>query len=149
MAITGVRAQGGGALYNVLGGSYDGKRLVPNMGVYSSTKAGIHLLTKYLIQENKQENIIIGMISPGMLITENWFDEQAEVSPEEWNKLKPLLNVLCDHVETATPWLTDQVLANTQSGKRIAWMSGGKIMKRFFDAKVLGRKRDLFSRYGP
>ena len=42
----------------------------------------------------------------------------------------------------------DEVLANKDYGKRIAWLTGGKIMKRFFDAKVLGKKRDLFSRYG-
>jgi short-subunit dehydrogenase len=148
VAVGGFRAQGKGALYNVLGGSFDGKRLVPNMGVYSSTKAGIHLLSKYLIAENKDTNIVIGMISPGMLITENWFDEQKELSPEEWQSIRPMLNILCDYVETVTPWLTEEVLANTESGKRIAWLTGGKITKRFFDAKVLGRKRDLFSRFG-
>jgi len=147
VAISGFREQGHGALYNVLGGSFDGKRLVPKMGVYSSTKSGIHLLTKYLLAENKDTDIVIGMISPGMLITENWFDEQAELSQAEWLEIRPMLNILCDHVDTVTPWLTEEVLANKDSGKRIAWMSGGKIMKRFFDAKVLGRKRDLFSRY--
>jgi short-subunit dehydrogenase len=148
VAIGGFRAQGTGALYNVLGGSFDGKRLVPKMGVYSSTKAGVHLLTKYLVDENKDQNILIGMISPGMLITENWFDEQKELSSEEWQQIRPTLNILCDYVETATPWLTEQILDNTESGKRIAWMTGGKIAKRFFDAKVLGRKRDLFTRFG-
>jgi NAD(P)-dependent dehydrogenase (short-subunit alcohol dehydrogenase family) len=147
VAINGFRQQGSGALYNVLGGSFDGKRLVPNMGVYSSTKAAIHLLTKYLIAENKDQNITIGMISPGMLITENWFDEQAQLSPAEWQKIRPMLNILCDYVETVTPWLTDSMLANKESGKRIAWMSTGKILKRFIDAKLLGRKRDLFARY--
>ncbi|MCP4001145.1 MAG: SDR family oxidoreductase [Gammaproteobacteria bacterium] len=148
VAMTGFREQGHGALYNILGGSFDGKRLVPNMGVYSSTKAGIHLLTRYLVEENKNQTIVIGMISPGMLITENWFDEQKKLSDREWQKIKPLLNVLCDYVETVTPWLTDEIIANTESGKRIAWMSTGKMMKRFFAAKVLGRKRDLFSRFG-
>jgi short-subunit dehydrogenase len=147
VAISGFRQQGSGALYNMLGGSFDGKRLVPNMGVYSSTKSAIHLLTKYLIEENKDQDIVIAMISPGMLITENWFDEQAKMSPEEWQKIKPTLNILCDYVDTVTPWLTTEILANTESGKRIAWMSGGKIMKRFFNAKVLGQKRDLFARY--
>jgi short-subunit dehydrogenase len=148
VAIQGFRTQGSGNLNNVLGGSFDGKRLVPNMGVYSATKSGIWLLTQYLIKENKDQNIVIGMISPGMLITANWFDEQAELSAEEWQKIKPILNILCDDVATVTPWLTDEVLANTKSGKRIAWMSGGKMLKRFVDAKVLGRKRDLFSQYG-
>jgi NADP-dependent 3-hydroxy acid dehydrogenase YdfG len=148
VAITGFRAQGSGHLYNMLGGSYDGKRLVPNMGVYSATKAAIWLLTQYLIKENKDQNIVIGMISPGMLITANWFEEQAELSDEEWQNIKPMLNILCDHVDSVTPWLTDELLRNTESGKRIAWMSGGKMLKRFVDAKVLGRKRDLFSQYG-
>jgi len=117
VAVSGFREQGSGTLYNVLGGSFDGKRLVPN-------------------------------ISPGMLITENWFDEQAEMSDADWQKIKPMLNILCDYVDTVTPWLTDQVLANKESGKRITWLSGGKIAKRFIDAKLLGRKRDLFARYG-
>ncbi len=90
---------------------------------------------------------MIGAISPGMLITENWFSEQKQLSAEEWEKIRPMLNVLCDHVDVATPWLVDQVLANKENGKRIAWLSTGKIMRRFFDAKVLGKKRDLFSRY--
>jgi short-subunit dehydrogenase len=148
VAVTGFRKQGSGNLYNMLGGSFDGKRLVPNMGVYSSTKSAIHLLSKYLVDENKDENMLIGMISPGMLITENWFDEQKELSDDEWQKIRPMLNILCDYVDVVTPWITEQILANTESGKRIAWLTGGKLARRFFDAKVLGRKRDLFARYG-
>ena len=56
--------------------------------------------------------------------------------------------MLCDYVETAAPWLVDEVLANKESGRRIAWLTTGKIMTRFFQNKVLGRKRDLFTRYG-
>jgi short-subunit dehydrogenase len=148
VAVAGFRQQGRGALYNVLGGSFAGKRLVPNMGVYSSTKAGIYLLTKYLVEENKDTPLVIGCISPGMLITENWFAEQKEMRLEEWQKIRPLLNVLCDQVDTVAPWLVEQVLANQQSGKRIAWLTGGRIAKRFFAARVLGRKRDLFSQHG-
>jgi hypothetical protein len=59
-----------------------------------------------------------------------------------------LLNILCDHVDTVAPWLTEEILENQQSGKRIAWLTGGKMLKRFVDAKVLRKKRDLFSRYG-
>ena len=148
VAIAGFRAQRSGALYNMLGGSFDGKRLAPNMGVYSATKAAIWLLTKYLLAENKGRNIMIGMISPGMLITENWFEEQKELSEDEWRKIKPLLNTLCDYVETSTPWLVEQVLANDEYGRRIAWLTTAKVMRRFFEARVLRRQRDLFSRYG-
>jgi len=148
VAVSGFRRQGFGALYNMLGGSYEGTRLTPNMGVYSSTKAGDWMLTKYLVAENDNPRIVIGSISPGMLITENWFDEQKEMAPGDWQKIRPVLNILCDYVETSTPWLVEQVLANRKSGRRIAWMTTGKLLGRFFGAKVLGRKRDLFSRFG-
>lgn len=148
VAINGFRQQGSGALYNMLGGSFEGKRLTPNMGVYSSTKAATYILSRYLIEENKDTGIMIGMISPGMLLSDNWFQEQKQMSPEQWQKMKPILNILCDHVETAAPWLTDQVLQNDEYGKRIAWLSSNEIMKRFFGAYVLRHKRDLFSQYG-
>jgi short-subunit dehydrogenase len=148
VAIKGFLEQGSGSLYNMLGGSFDGKRLTPNMGVYSSTKAADYILTRYLIEEHKDSDLMIGMISPGMLLSDNWFAEQKLMSPEQWQKMKPILNVLCDHVETAAPWLTDQVLTNQKFGRRIAWLSGKEINKRFFKAFVLRQKRDLFSHYG-
>ena len=91
---------------------------------------------------------MIGLISPGMLLSDNWFDQQKKMSPEEWQKFKPIMNILCDHVETATPWLTEQILENRKYGHRIAWMTNGEIAKRFFKAYALRQKRDLFSRYG-
>jgi short-subunit dehydrogenase len=148
VAISGFRQQGHGELYNMLGGSFDGKFLVPNMGVYSATKSGIHLLTQYLIKENADQNIVIGMISPGTLITENWFSEQKKLTPEEWAASRPIMNILCDYVEDVTPWLVEEILANNKSGKRIKWMTNGKMIKRFLDARLLRRKRDMFSRYG-
>lgn len=148
VAITGFRQQGFGNLYNMLGGSYDGRRLTPNMGIYSATKAGDWLLTRYLVAENDNPRIVIGAISPGMLITPNWLNEQKQMSSEDWRKLRPVLNILCDYVETATPWLVDQVLANRQSGKRIAWMTSGKLLRRFAAARLPGRNRDLFARFG-
>jgi short-subunit dehydrogenase len=147
VAIKGLRQQGSGALYNMLGGSFHGKQLTPKMNVYSSTKAAIFILSKYLIEENKDTGIMIGTISPGMLLSDNWFAEQKQMSPEQWQKMKPILNVLCDHVETAAPWLTEQVLQNDKYGRRIAWLTNSEIMKRFFKAYVLRHKRDLFSRY--
>ena len=148
VAVAGFRRQGSGALYNMLGGSFQGKRLTPRMGVYSSTKAAVWKLTSYLVAENKGQPLVIGAISPGMLISENWFEEQKAISAEEWRKVRPILNVLCDYVETATPWLVEQVLANRESGRRIAWLTTGRMMRRFFDAYVLRRKRDLFTRFG-
>jgi NAD(P)-dependent dehydrogenase (short-subunit alcohol dehydrogenase family) len=148
VAVRGMRAQGGGALYNMLGGSFGGGRLTPKMGVYSSTKAAVWKLTNYLVEENQDSGVLVAAISPGMLISDNWFAEQKRMSPAEWQKIRPLLNVLCDHVDTATPWIVEQVLGNREPGRRIAWLTNGKIMRRFFAAYVLQQRRDLFTRYG-
>ena len=132
----------------MLGGSFDGKRLTPGMGVYSSTKASINILTKYLVAENKNTGIVIGTISPGVLVTENWLNEQKRLTNEEWTKQRPMVSIICDHVETATPWIVDEILKNDISGKRIAWLTTYKIILRFIQAKLLGKKRDIFTRYG-
>jgi NAD(P)-dependent dehydrogenase (short-subunit alcohol dehydrogenase family) len=147
-AINGFRRQGGGALYNMLGGSFGTGRLTPNMGVYSATKAADFKLSQYLVEENRSAGILVGTISPGMLISDNWFAEQRQMDPAEWPKIRPLLNVLCDHVDTATPWIVEQLLANRKPGHRIAWLTNGKILRRFVARYVFGRKRDLFARYG-
>ena len=148
VAINGFRAQGSGNLYNMLGGSFDGKFLTPGMGVYSSTKASINILTKYLITENKKTGITIGSISPGVLVTENWLNEQKRLTSEEWANIRPMVSIICDHVETATPWIVEEILKNKKSGKRIAWMPPYRLAWRFIQAKILGRKRDIFTRYG-
>jgi hypothetical protein len=44
--------------------------------------------------------------------------------------------------------LTEEILNNKENGRRIAWMSTGKMLKRFAAAKLLGKERDMFSRYG-
>ena len=132
----------------MLGGSFEGKFLVPNMGVYSATKSAIFTMTRYLIKENEDQNIIIGMLNPGTLITENFLDQQKELSAEEWAKYKPIMNIMSDHVEDVAPVLVDRILANQKSGTRIRWMNNLKMTGRFFNAFVLRRKRDLFSRYG-
>jgi len=116
VAIRGFREQGSGSLYNMLGGSFDGKFLTPGMGVYSSTKASINILTKYLVEENKNTGITIASISPGVLITENWLNEQKRLSHDEWERDKPMANIICDHVETVTPWLVSEILKNDKSG---------------------------------
>ena len=74
--------------------------------------------------------------------------KSQEVSPIGAAKKRPMANIICDHVETVAPWIVSEIIKNDKSGIRIAWMPLQKILLRFFKAKVLRQKRDLFSRYG-
>jgi hypothetical protein len=67
--------------------------------------------------------------------------------PDEWERAKRIFNILADRVETVAPWLAERVLANTQSGARIRWLTRSKLIGRFLAAPF--RKRDLFGPSGP
>ena len=55
------------------------------------------------------------------------------------------MNILGDKVETVTPWLADQALANEKNGARIAWLTKTKAMRRFL---LPGYKnRDIVGEY--
>jgi NAD(P)-dependent dehydrogenase (short-subunit alcohol dehydrogenase family) len=140
VALTGMLAQGSGSLYNMEGLGSDGRR-VEGLTVYGTTKYGIRYLTEALVEETKDTAVIVGALSPGMVLTD-LLTKQYEDRPEDWEEAKRIFNILADRVETVTPWLAEQVLANTKHGARFRWLSRGKMMGRFLTAPF--NKRDLF-----
>ena len=48
-----------------------------------------------------------------------------------------IYNILGDRVETVTPWLVEQVLADTKHGSRIAWLTRGKSLWRFLKSRFV------------
>lgn len=145
VAVRGMTEQGGGQLFNILGGGSDGK-IRPNMGVYSTTKRGLDMLTATLVKETKDTNVRVGQVRPGMLITEGWLREAA-VAPEQVEKQRKMLNILTDHVDDVAPFLVDGMLSSTKSGDKIAWLTTGRITKRFMTPGY-AKKHDVMSRYG-
>ncbi len=104
------------------------------MGVYGSTKRGMDYLTDALVKENADNNLIIGKIRPGMIITEGVIREIRE-DPANFEASRKSMNVLCDTVETVAPFLADEILACEKSGSKIRWLTGGKIGKRMMMAR--------------
>lgn len=144
VALAGMKQQGAGQIFNVLGGGSDGS-LRPGMGVYGATKRALKYFTDALEKENAGGPVQIGQIRPGMIMTDGVLREAAEMDPSELAKGKRVMNILFDHVETVAPYLVDAVLATTKHGARIAWMTNAKIMGRFMTAGF--KKRDVLSRY--
>ena len=84
----------------------------------------------------------VGRLSPGIVITEFITDQYAD-DPDGLESAKRIFNILGDRVETVTPWLADNVLANDKNGAAIEWLTRVKITKRFLTANF--NKRDLFA----
>ena len=142
VAVRGMTAAGGGQLFNVLGGGSDG-RIRPGMGVYSATKRGLDSFTRALVKEVEGTSVRVGQISPGILITDGWLREAA-AAPEQVAKQRKMLNILCDHVDEVAPYLVERMLASTKNGDAIAWLTTGRMTRKF----LVPRKDDVLARYG-
>ena len=142
VAVRGMRAHGGGQLFNILGGGSDG-RIRSGMGVYSATKRGLDSFTRALAKEVAGTGVRVGQVRPGILITEGWLREAA-AAPELVAEQRKMLNILCDHVDDVAPYLVGRMLASTRNGDAIAWLTTGRMTRKFLTM----RERDVLSRYG-
>lgn len=141
VALRGMSGSGGGQLFNILGGGSDGS-VRPGMGVYSTTKRGLDMFTKALVKEVDGTNVRVGQVRPGILITDGWLREAAS-HPESVQSQRKMVNILSDHVDEVAPYLVEKMLASTKNGDEIAWLTTGRMLKKF-----MGRKQDKLARYG-
>jgi NAD(P)-dependent dehydrogenase (short-subunit alcohol dehydrogenase family) len=138
VAVLGMRAQGGGAVYNMEGLGSSGMQ-VKGLAVYGTTKAGIHYFNQALAKELEGTPVICGSLSPGMVVTD-MLTVQRGSDPQAWERQKRIFNILADRVETVTPWLAKQVLENTRNGAQITWAGRVKMMLRFLTAPFVKRQ---------
>ncbi len=145
VAIEGMLKQGFGSVYNLEGSGSDGGKIA-NFTLYGTTKYAIRFLTESLAAETKGTKVLVGAISPGIVVTDLLVGTtDKEVDPGRSKQIKTILNILADRVETVSPWLVDRVLANNKNGVRIAWLTKPKIAYRFLTSPF--NKRDLFANF--
>ena len=145
VALTGMKRQGHGQIYNFEGFGSDG-RFAPGFSIYGTTKRAVTYFTDALIREYKDSPVNIGFLSPGIVITNMTLTEADHMSSERWEQTKRIYNIIADKVETVTPWLVEATLADVgKHGSRLAWLTTPKASVRFFKAFVLRQKRDLFA----
>jgi len=141
VALRGMQAQGHGEIYNFEGFGSNGAT-AEGLAVYGATKRAVTYFTEALELETKGTPIKVGYLGPGIVVTDLLTGE-GQMPPERWAALGDRFNVLGDTVETVTPWLAEQILANDTHGARIYWLTRGKVAWRFLTAGQR-RKRDLF-----
>ena len=140
VAIAGMLAQGGGAVYNMEGLGSAGP-IVPGVSVYGTSKSAVRYLTRSLAKETEGTSVLVGALSPGMVLTDLLLRD-SDVDAERFQQTKRIFNILADRVETVAPWLAERVLKNTKHGATIAWLTMTKSAWRFMTAPF--NKRDLF-----
>ncbi len=133
--------QGFGAVYNMEGFGSDGRKM-QKMSIYGTSKSALSYFTKSFIKETIHSPVIIGTISPGMVLTD-LFLRPADRDEKEEKRFLKITNILADNVETVTPWLVNKMINNTKHDKSFNWLNSTKVTARFISS--LFRKRKLLS----
>ena len=140
VAISGMIAQGQGAVYNFEGMGSNGT-VMPGVSVYGTTKRGVRYFTRSLLMELKDTPVIVGSLSPGMVVTDLLMGDLDRMTEKRRKQFESIVNILADRVETVTPYLAERILKNRKHGAKIEWLTRGKVFMRFMTAPL--RKRDL------
>jgi NAD(P)-dependent dehydrogenase (short-subunit alcohol dehydrogenase family) len=141
VAMRGMLEQGFGQIYNMEGFGSHG-RMREGMSIYGTSKAAVHYFTQALMKEAEESGIIIGSLSPGMVMTDMVLDRFKE-DPEELEKAKSIVNIIADTADNVAPWMVEQILANDKNGASIDYMTRSRMVGRFLKSPF--SRRDLFA----
>lgn len=136
--------QGSGAIYNVEGfGSNDA--YTKGLSIYGTAKRAITYFTSALANECELEknNIIVGKLSPGIMITDFTINSFRDQKIELSDKTKKVYNILGDFPDVVAEFLVNKVITNTKNDVRIAWLTNKKAAWRFMTSSF--NKRDFFN----
>lgn len=132
-----------GAIYNIEGyGSNDAHMLGLNM--YGTSKRAVTYFTEGLAKEAEERNtgVIVGKLSPGIMITEFTTHSLGTDSIELSEKTKKVYNILGDTPQTVGKFLVDEMVKNTKNNVKINWLTNRKAFARFLTAGF--NKRNFF-----
>ena len=140
VAVSNMLSQGYGAVYLMEGMGSDG-RTHSGLSIYGMSKYALDYFFKALAEEVKDTAIIAGAIRPGMVVTD-LITEPYRGKPDEWERVKPIFNIIADPIGPVSEWMAEAMLANQQNGRVINRVSSLEMTLRFLKAPFT--KRDLF-----
>ena len=136
--------QKSGQIYNVEGyGSNDAKKL--GLSIYGTSKRAVTYFTEALAleAEERKTNVLIGKITPGIMIT-NFINtslgDGEKIELDE--KTKKVYNILGDYPETIAEFMVDKIIANKKNNVQFTWLTNRKAAWRFMTSGF--NKRNFF-----
>ncbi len=144
IAITQMIKQGYGQIYGIEGyGSNDSMML--GLSIYGTSKRGLTYFFKALANEVEEKNlpIKIGVLSPGIMITDfitHSMGDKAFTLPE---KTKKVYNILGDYPDIIAKFLVSKIIVNDKNNVKFNWLTNRKACFRFMTSWL--NKRDFFN----
>lgn len=135
--------QNSGSIYNVEGhGSNDA--IIPGLSIYGTAKRGITYFTQALAKEVESKNVdvMVGRLSPGIMITDFLINSFRNKKMELSNKNKKVYNILGDYPDVVAKFLVNKMINNTNNNVKFNWLNNRKAAFRFMTCWI--NKRDFF-----
>lgn len=135
--------QGFGQIYGVEGyGSNDAYML--GLSVYGTSKRAITYFFRALTKEvdEMKYNIQIGLLSPGIMITDFITHSMGNDKFELPEKTKKVYNILGDYPDVISNFLVNKIIKNDKNNVRFNWLTNKKASFRFMTCAF--NKRDFF-----
>lgn len=132
VALNHMIGQGEGQIFNMEGFGSDGM-MRDKMTLYGTTKRALRYFTQSLAREAEGTPVLIGTLSPGMVVTD-FLLKSAERNTESGEKNRKIFNILADDVDTVAAFLSRKILANKENNAHIVWLTRRKVLWRFASA---------------
>jgi len=133
--------QGNGQIFNMEGFGSDGM-IREKMTFYGTTKSALRYFTRSLAKEASKTPVMVGTLSPGMVVTD-FLLKSINLNSKDAEKNKKIFNILADEVDTVTDFLSQRILESNKNDDHIAWLTKGKVIWRFVSSPF--SKRNLFN----
>lgn len=134
--------QNSGAIYTVEGhGSNDA--VIPGLSIYGTAKRGVTYFVNALAKEaeTSKYDIIIGKLSPGIMITDFLVNAYRDKTMELNDKFRKIYNILGDYPDVVAKFLVDKMIANTNNNVRINWLTNRKVIWKFLTYRFKKTKK--------
>ena len=137
--------QGYGQIYGIEGyGSNDAMML--GLSVYVTSKRGLTYFFKALAKEvdEKKLPIKVGVLSPGIMITDFLTHSMGNDEFELPEKTKKVYNILGDYPDVIAEFLVSKIVTHDKNNVKFNWLTNAKASFRFMTSGF--NKRDFFKK---
>lgn len=138
-AMNGMLPKRRGAIWFMEGHGSDGA-IRRGLSVYGTAKRALRYVARALAKEARGTGILVGALSPGIMVTDFVTNQLASQGPQERERTRKVFNILADRPETVAAFLVPRILAARKNGALIAWLTMPKILLRFMTAGITRRK---------
>ena len=136
LAYEGMSRQGYGSIYNMGGLGSDG-RMIKGLTPYGMSKKAVQYFTKAFAREVEKGPVIVGLILPGMVITDLLLDPLRR-DPAGSRRAERIFNLLAEEVETVSPFIVKKIIENRSNGVTISYLTTSRIIRNFFTRPFSG-----------